>query len=162
MISQAHLKSWAAGFLDGEGCFTIEVKRYRDSRKQDRYLRPRLAVQVRRDDEVALRRLQEAIETPGYFYRRKARKVSTYGSVSKPTTECAWHCMDDVKAVVKLLDEYPLLGKKARDYAIWRKAVLIYTNTERPSRERQEALEPLREVLMESKKYKAHPTRARR
>lgn len=153
MIDKQHLKSWAAGFIDGDGCFIIEVKRYKN-RKTNTYFRPRLVVQVRRDNEIALRQLQQAIENDGYFYQRKARKKSTYGSVSKPTSECSWHSMTALAAVVKMIDDHPLMAKKAIEYKLWRKAVLIYIDRERPSRERQSELGKLVMPLREAKKYK--------
>lgn len=152
-IEANHLKSWAAGFIDGEGCFTIELKRHKDGRTLDESLCPKLGVHVRRDDEGSLKRLQRAIEDAGCLYRRPARKASRHGSISKPTSECYWHSMKSLKAIVRLLDHYPLLGKKATDYALWREAVLIYTNQGRPSQERQRKLRPLRIQLQEVKRY---------
>jgi len=149
-----HMKSWAAGFIDGEGCFTVEAKRYKDGRQKDVYYRPRMSVQVRRDDERCLKRLQEAIGNDGYLYRRKSRKASTYGSTSKPTSECSWHTMAGTIALVNMLDIHPLLGKKAEEYKVWRDAVLIYTNTDMPSQERQQQLSPMRTILQQLKKYR--------
>jgi len=153
-IMNRHLKSWAAGFIDGEGSFVIEAKRHRDGRCLDVYLRPKLTVQVRDDDEISLRNLQAAFEAAGYFYRRKKRKVSTFGSESKPTVECSWHRMLDLTAVVRMLDAHPPLGRKANDYAIWREAVLVFTDPTLSSRERQHRLVVLREQLISVRTYK--------
>lgn len=153
-MNKEHLQSWAAGFIDGEGCFTIEAKHYRDGRSKDTYYRPRVAVQVRRDDEDSLRCLQKAFGDDGYFYRRLGRKASTFGSASRPTTECAWHTMKGLLAVVAVLDEHQLLGRKRGDYSIWRRAVLVYTDTSIPSVKRQELLGPLRDDLQAIKIYR--------
>ncbi len=153
--SQQHIESWASGFIDGEGSFVIEVKRYRDGRQQDTYLRPKLAVHLRADDIGSLHFLQQAFGDAGYLYQRKRRKESTYGSISKPTVECTWHSARSLAAVCALLDRCPLLGKKAKDYAIWRTAVDIALDTSVPSQSRQEKLWRLRDEIMEVRKYVA-------
>jgi len=153
-MDNSHIKSWAAGFLDGEGCFVVEIKRYKDGRKKDTYLRPKLTVQLRDDDEGSIRILQKAIGDNGYFYKRKSRKVSTFGSASKPTVECSWHSKSALWAVVKMIDAYPLMGKKSSDYLIWKKAALITLDEKMDRLEKHEKLLELREKLIKNRKYK--------
>lgn len=149
-----HLKSWASGFLDGEGSFVIEIKRYKDGRKKDTYLRPKLVVQLREDDEISIHVLQKAIGDKGYFYKRKSRKISTFGSASKPTVECSWHSQNALFAVVKMIDSHPMMGKKASDYSIWREAALLTLNKKMDRLEKHELLLKLREKLIKNRKYK--------
>lgn len=149
-----HLKSWASGFLDGEGSFVIEIKRYKDGRRKDIYLRPKLAVQLREDDEISIHLLQKAIGNNGYFYKRKSRKISTFGSVSKPTVECSWHSHSALSAIVKMIDSHPMMGKKASDYSIWREAALITLDKKIDRLKKHEFLLGLREKLIENKKHK--------
>lgn len=153
-MDNTHLKSWAAGFLDGEGCFVVEAKKYRDGRKKDVYLRPKLSVQVREDDEISLRMLQKAFSDNGYFYKRKSRKVSTFGSVSKPTVECSWHSKKSLEAVLKVLEKHPLIGKKANDYQIWRKAAFLAIDEKIDRLEKHDRLLRLRNELIQVRKYK--------
>ncbi|MHB0965988.1 MAG: LAGLIDADG family homing endonuclease [Bellilinea sp.] len=148
----SHLKSWAAGFIDGEGCFLLEIKRYP---KRNGYfvVRPKFVVQVRADNKAAIYMLQEAIGRPGYMFNRTSRKRSTYGSESKPTVECFWQTSKDLLAVVALLDEFPLLGKKLDDYRIWRQAVILMTRGNLSVNERNLNLLVLKEQLQEVRRY---------
>lgn len=156
-ISAEHLKSWAAGFLDGEGSFLIGCKHYPDRPRKYRYA-PELKVQLRADDEGAVHWLQEALGCRGYFYHRPSRRPSLFGNASHPTVEITWRSMRDLTSIVAVLDRYPLLGKKARDYVLWAEAVRVYTDTTQSVDARQEQLKNLRTGLQKEREYRKPST----
>lgn len=109
---------WLAGFLDGEGTFAITQT------SKDGTWRMVCQVLLRRDDQPIL----EEIRTRTGLGRVRTRNHFTGLPGSKP--QCIWVVArkDDVLRLVQILDAHPLRAKKARDYAIWREAVL-YWNT---------------------------------
>lgn len=142
------LKSWASGFIDGEGCFTIEKKMVRGS---NIYYRPKLQVQLRADDCWAIENLRLAIGG-GVVYQRKEQKATHNRGLSKPTTQCEWKNTEDLLLVIKHFDEYPLRAKKLRDYIIWRKAVIIFIE-EKSQSIKQILLSKLKEECSIIKRY---------
>lgn len=108
---------WFAGFVDGEGCFQISVAF--NGRNGPSY-RCLFDITLRFDDapilEEARRRI--GVGSINYFQptgRRSARAVR-------------WHVKnkDEALFLTRLFDMYPLRAKKAKDYAIWREAVLSW------------------------------------
>jgi hypothetical protein len=151
-----HLKSWAAGFLDGEGSFTIEKRKnnHRSKNGPEFYYAPKLAVHLRDDDEQSVRALQKAFGVNGYCYKRTPRKPSTFGSWSKPTIECIWRTHEHLPNVLSVISAHPMQGKKSRDFAIWAGAVVSYLNKKIPSKTRQDILGNARVELQNIRKYK--------
>lgn len=62
----------------------------------------------------------------------------------------------DLAAIVAYLDAHPLRAKKARDFAVWREAVLIFTAQDRNA----PGLLALREALMRGRVYSAEEVAA--
>lgn len=112
---------WLAGFIDGEGCFTIG--RYKDVRCGSVGYNCRMALAVREDDRPLLEEIQRCV---GFGYLR--RRVPTRRMVpnAKPTVQWGVQTKNGCLTLVELLDVYPLRSKKARDYAVWREAVLAW------------------------------------
>lgn len=109
---------WFAGFVDGEGCFTIP------EHKHNGCLYCRLRIQLRVDDRPLLEYIQEqtglgVVRTLGRRYGTS--QLQAYWAVSRKA---------DCLALVDLLDAYPLRSKKRYDYEVWREAVLLW-NTSR-------------------------------
>ena len=110
---------WLAGWIDGEGCFLI-------NRMQTAY-QPRMRLHVRDDDAEIL---DEIVKRTGIGYVARQPARPSHGRRNNPQAE--WRVMSkaDCVALVELLDRYPLRAKKARDYAIWREAVLYWAGLE--------------------------------
>lgn len=109
-----------AGLCDGEGHFGIG--------RQGNWYRCLFAIGLRVDDEPFLREMRDAVDlgkvVTAPAYRSEGRRNS-------PSAQWRIVSKDDCVALVALLDEYPLWSKKARDYAIWRDAVLYWQNPNR-------------------------------
>lgn len=100
---------WLAGFIDGEGCFTIQRVK-----KGSWYCR--FAIRVRDDDSAIIQKIQE--ETG-------IGRVCPVSARGTSRAQVAWVVVSkaDCIKLVALLDQYPLRAKKRHDFAIWKRAV---------------------------------------
>jgi hypothetical protein len=115
---------WLAGFIDGEGSFCIVPNRGGYSAK--------FQLKLRDDDGAIL--LEIALRTGmGRLVAEQRRTASRPND--NPATVWKVQSKGDCLALIRLLDRYPLRAKKARDYAIWREAVLEW-NGMAPGRRR--------------------------
>lgn len=118
---------WLAGFIDGEGCFLIG----RQGGRSGSGYRPSFQLKIRADDR---RILDEIVERTGIGYVRHAA-AGGQGLSGRGNPQLQWRVVGQAERfqLVQLLDRYPLRAKKARDYAIWRVAVLeLQRNPHRP------------------------------
>lgn len=133
--------SWLAGFIDGEGCFQIRCHHLNSKHY------PYFNIRLRDDDLDILLKIQEFLNG-GTIYR------SHYNADCpgrKPAAELRLYKEADCLRLVEILDQYPLQAKKARDYAIWREAVL---EKQKPMTERnQEKLKYLHDKIRLIRQY---------
>ena len=106
---------WLAGFIDGEGSFNIR-------RNSHAGYAPVLTVGLRVDD---LPLLEEIYRVTGFGMLERYKKPSARGHASARWTVAS---KADCLSLVDLLDRFPLRSKKARDYALWREAVVAWTS----------------------------------
>lgn len=104
--------AWLAGFADGEGYFQL--------RKQNNCgirVEPRFRIHLRCDDIAILHALQVAF---GGNVRR--------GKNGDWNAQAHWLVSSkrELGGLIDYFDRFPLRAKKAREYAIWRDAVLLY------------------------------------
>ncbi len=128
---------WLAGFADGEACFTI-------SRAHLGWA-PRFSIKLRSDDLTVLEELCAAFGG--------AIAIHAYGTQNPMAN---WHiaAKRDLAGVVTYFDAHPLRAKKARDYAIWRRAVLAYCSYG----QRAPGLEALRDALIAGRRFDTDDT----
>jgi len=107
---------WLAGFSDGEACFTIN--RLHGSATGWNY-QPRFTIMLRDDDTAILEECRE---------RTGIGKVSAVSAtkLGNPQTQWVVYTKPDVLVLTEIFDWFPLRSKKARDYAIWREAVMLW------------------------------------
>jgi hypothetical protein len=105
-----------SGLIDGEAHFSIE-------RIKGRNYSMHFALKLRDDDREVLE-ICRRMTGLGRLYDCPASDTKYH----KANPQCAWrvYTKADVRALVELLDRYPLRSKKYRDYEIWREAVLLH------------------------------------
>ena len=132
-----------AGFVEGEGCFTIP--------RQTRGYGYRCVLTLSgRDDDADL--IQELATST-----RLGRVTRVAGrSTSRPRVRWSVVAKQDCRRLVELLHAYPLRGRKAGDFAIWAAAANWWIGADptqrRPDRDRG-PLPYLKERLAETKKF---------
>src|SRR5208337_5656953 len=103
-IADSEFGHWLAGFIDGEGCFRIVPNR--------KSWECRFQMSLRDDDSDILHRIRDELWL-GSVYPKVAY------ATSHPQTMWEVSKHEDCLALVKILDQFPLRARKARDYAIW-------------------------------------------
>lgn len=106
--------NWLAGLIDGEGCFFIRTGQQRYS--------CRFALRLRNDDAPLLALIHETTGL-GSVYWAWRRAPHADGSPRNSTASWDIQKKAECRALIALLDDFPLRSKKARDFAVWRKAV---------------------------------------
>lgn len=111
--------AWLAGFIDGEGHFAV----HEDVRHGNSW--PVLEI-TQRDDDLAL--MEDIGRALGGCLKRKvvpeAKLRAPYDH--KPLARVCVISKVSLIAAVAYLDAHPLRTKKAREYEVWRVAVLAY------------------------------------
>jgi len=116
---------WLAGLIDGEGCFRVHRQK---GGTRCPYYAPSFSLKLREDDAPLL---DEIIRVTGIGRRGSDTKRS------KGSNPCAIWRVDtraSTEALVEILDRYSLLSRKARDYLLWREAVIVRRSMPRGNR----------------------------
>lgn len=109
--------NWFAGFTDGEGCFCIGKRNYKNRCAQ---YQCRFAINLRDDDKPILEKIRDTLGI-GFVYDRPA-----YFRPSRNAQALSDFCLQSIKEcaqLVKFFEKYPLQAKKQNDFAIWKLAV---------------------------------------
>lgn len=118
-IDRERFGSWLSGFTDGEGCFYLHFKQWpTKTRIAAFYL-----VALRDDDWKIIGLIQRFLRCGTIHpHSSKSRRQST----SNPALGFQVRVAADLEEiVVPQFERYPLMAKKARDFAIWRRGVAI-------------------------------------
>jgi hypothetical protein len=102
---------WLAGFVDGEGCFTI-VKHH------NRSFQCSFVIRLRFDDIEVLRMIQATLGIGIVYDRQK------HNSRSKPSCSFVVRTRDQCEVLCRLFTQFPLRAKKSKSFAVWRRAVI--------------------------------------
>lgn len=103
---------WFAGFVDGEGCFSIRQF------PQATGWYTRLQIDLRDDDLDILLEIQDRLGL-GAISRRHYKEAGAHDSAVWCVATRA-----DCFRLVSIFDAHPLRAKKRRDYLVWRLAVI--------------------------------------
>jgi hypothetical protein len=106
--------NWLAGFIDGEGCFTIRHSKRVGS------VGCSFILSVRFDDAEIIEEIHRRTDIGRVRVRDRTGGPGLNG---KPQVLWAVNSVPDCLRLAALLDEHPLRAKKRRDYAIWRLAL---------------------------------------
>lgn len=110
-------RSWFAGFVDGEGCFEI----HKQTRKGNYSCR--LTIKLRADDREVLEHIV-AVTGIGRVAHHRANPDGR-----KSADQVYWQALTkpECLTLIEIFDRFPLRSKKARDFDIWRKAVMVWS-----------------------------------
>ncbi len=105
---------WLAGLADGEGCFWVHRQ------KRGAYYAPQFKIKLRADDRPTLAFCQSVLGI-GNLYEHAATTAN--GRNNNPS--CSWVVQSaaDVDKLAVFFQRFPLRSKKARDLAIWIRAI---------------------------------------
>lgn len=143
------IKSWAIGFIEGDGSLAIA---YRIREKGGRKLyHPRLIVQIRADDPNIIPQIEKAIGIEAYVITRQPSR--RYWN-TKPTIQGVWSTKEAIRAVVRLIDSQPFVGKKSIEYVYWREAAQLYLSETTDYEARNKRILELKELVAQSRIYK--------
>jgi hypothetical protein len=111
--------NWFAGFVDGEGCFY--VRRMKTQYRERAYITYGCSLTLAvRDDDLPILEAAAATLGMGVISRYRPRKSDQ----QRPVACLSIHNKAAVMDVVEFFDHFPLRTKKARDFEVWRRAVI--------------------------------------
>jgi hypothetical protein len=120
-VNREAFGSWLSGFVDGEGCFQLRNTRIC---RNDRYYRAPYAgfyIKLRADDSAILQRIQS--------YWGCGILNNYVWPTPRTPNPCRILRVYPLRYLADILvphfDRFSLQSKKARDYTIWREAVLL-------------------------------------
>lgn len=132
---------YIAGFIDGEGCFSISVGKHK-TLKRRLEIRPEFDIELRADDKEILERIlitigcgkiyDQSYERYGWFPHAKYKITST---------------KDMVNYLFPFLDKYPLQAKKSQVYKYFKEIVLMFSRKEHLTDRGLEKIIKLREKI---------------
>jgi len=106
---------WFAGFVDGEGCFSVHKKTVNGCETYD----CQFSITVRADDKPIIVDIQRQLGGIGSLADRPARP----GTNGKPQVRYCISSKADCQRLQAILQVFPLRAKKARDFEIWSEAL---------------------------------------
>lgn len=136
--------NYVAGFIDGEGCFTIVISKHK-TKKLGIDARLHFQIEVRDDDLEILQHIQETIGCGKIYHLSYER----YG----------WHPHAELKVssfpeitgkLIPFLTRYPLQAKKRLSYSYFLQAVEVFKKKEHLT---LEGIEGLREIRNKMNQY---------
>jgi hypothetical protein len=146
---------YIAGLVDGEGCFALNFRRDRSSKRKGKpeyfYRKVQIAIVLRADDKPLLEKVRDALGC-GSIYLSPPRK-------RQPSPEVRYQVADlkDLKEkIVPFFLNNPLRSKKHEDFVLWAEAVdILYRNKGTPVKKGELEFQRLLEIAKEMKSYKS-------
>lgn len=146
--------SWLAGFADGEACFDLGMQ---IKGKGHPYITPRFAIRLRDDDSAILYECQQRCGLGTVVRRGFVQNKG--GILTRPSSTWQVSGCNSCMGIVRIFDRFPLRAKKAKDFAVWRMAVITMCTMPRANRwhgrnhERDATLQRLKFQLQEGRAY---------
>ena len=117
-------KKYIAGFIDGEGSFSVSIYRNETTRSKI-YVRSEFEIELRADDKEILKRIQKTLGC-GIIYNCNYERYGWYPHVKYKITR-----LDDLSGkLVPFLEKHPLLAKKRKTFDYFKAIVKMVINRE--------------------------------
>jgi hypothetical protein len=141
---------YVAGFIDGEGCFTIVISKHA-TKKLGLDARLHFQIEVRADDLEILQSIQETLQCGRLYHLNYER----YGL--NPHVELKVSSLRDIiDKLIPFLSQHPLRAKKKHSYRYFLQAVELFKKKEHLTPKGIEHLRKIRQHMNQfSKKYQA-------
>lgn len=110
---------WFAGFVDGEGCFFVRRNVVPYGGRQYVTYGCSLSIAVRDDDLAVLEHIRDTLGVGNITRRHQAQSLR-----QQPSAALSVGKKSSVLFLVDVFDRFPLRSKKARDFEVWRRAVI--------------------------------------
>ena len=115
---------YVAGFIDGEGCFTIVISKHK-TKKLGLDARLHFQIEVRADDRKIIEDIQETLDCGRIYYLSYER----YGW--HPHVELKVSSLVEIRGkLIPFLKKYPLRAKKRYSYEFFLEAVEVFVQKE--------------------------------
>jgi DNA modification methylase len=146
----AAFANWFAGFVDGEGCFSVHKKNVNGFETYD----CQFSITLRADDKPIILEIRNNLGGMGSVADRPAPKDSN----GKPQVRYCISSQKDCQRLRAILEVFPLRAKKARDFEIWCHGLDAWIAHEPKSSWEEVAY--FRKALMDVRQYGAgfHPS----
>jgi len=153
MIQKGHSLTlnpyYLAGFIDGEGCFSITINNRKKPRKGN-YVRLLFEVELREDDKKILDKIQRTLDC-GYIYRLNYSKYEKWLPHYKLKVS---NFSDIYNKVIPFFKKYPLQGKKKENFRVFCEAANLIKEKKHLNRAEIENIKKLRESVQNKKRIK--------
>lgn len=133
--------NYVAGFIDGEGCFTITISKHK-TKKLGFDARLHFQIEVRSDDLEIIQHIQETINC-GRIYHLSYERYGWHPHVELKVSSFP----EIVTKLIPFLEKYPLLAKKRHSYECFLQAVEIFKRKEHLTLEGIEKLKLIRQNM---------------
>lgn len=138
---------YLAGFVDGEGCFSITI----NSRKQPRkglYVRLLFEIELREDDKEILEKIQKTLGC-GYIYRLDYQKYKKWIPHCKLKVS---NFADIYSKIIPFFRKYPLQGKKKENFKVFCEVAGLIKQRRHLTKEEIEKIRKIRESVKNKKR----------
>lgn len=133
--------NYVAGFIDGEGCFTIVISKH-TTKRLGVDARLHFQIEVRDDDRKIIEDIQETLDC-GRIYTLSYKR---YGW--NPHVELKVSSLSEITGkLIPFLKRYPLRAKKKHSFALFQKAVEVFQNKRHLTLEGIEELKTIRNKM---------------
>jgi hypothetical protein len=135
---------YVAGFIDGEGCFTIVISKHK-TKRLGMDARLHFQIEVRADDREIIENIQETLDCGRIYYLSYER----YGW--HPHVELKVSSLSEITGkLIPFLQKFPLRAKKRHSFELFLQAVEVFTSKEHLT---LEGIEKLRVIRLSRNRY---------
>jgi hypothetical protein len=136
--------NYVAGFIDGEGCFTIVISKHK-TKRLGVDARLHFQIEVRADDREIIENIQETINC-GRIYTLSYERYGWH-----PHVELKVSSLKEITGrLIPFLKRYPLRAKKKQSFDLFLEAIQVFETKEHLT---VEGIEKLKQIRLRMNRY---------